>query len=196
MENTRTVDIAQLVADHHAAVYRYAYRLTGATCDAEDLTQQTFLAAHVNIGQLREPEHSRAWLFAILRSCYLRLCRQRRPIAAASLDLDLNSIPADLPDELRVDANELQRAIDELPDEFKVVVLLFYFEGCSYREISEKLSVPVGTVMSRLSRGKARLRERLFDHETREGPASPLMADKDPLRSSARPGRATAHQAG
>src|SRR5487761_179870 len=168
MENARSVDIAQLVADHHAAVFRYAYRLTGAMCDAEDLTQQTFLAAHLNFDQLREPEHGQGWLFAILRSCYLRLCRQRRPIAAANLELDLNTIPAKQPEELAVDADELQRAIDELPDEFKLVVLLFYFEGCSYREIAEKLSVPTGTVMSRLSRAKARLRGRLFDVELDE----------------------------
>lgn len=194
MENARTVDIAQLVADHHAAVFRYAYRLTGATCDAEDLTQQAFLAAHVNLDQLREREHSRGWLFAILRSCYLRLCRQRRPILAANLDLDVNTIPADSPDELPVDADELQRAIDDLPEEFKLVVLLFYFEGCSYREISEKLSVPTGTVMSRLSRAKARLRARLFEAAA-DDPPSPLTAGGKPICPTMRTGRTAAHHA-
>ncbi len=192
MENARTVEIAQLVADHHAAVFRYAYRLTGATCDAEDLTQQAFLAAHVNLGQLREPEHSRGWLFAILRSCYLRHCRQRRPIAAANLELDVNTIPAESPEELLVDADELQRAIDDLPDEFKLVVLLFYFEGCSYREISEKLGVPTGTVMSRLSRAKARLRAALF--EAPEPPPLSSAGDK-PVRPAVRSARAAAHHA-
>ncbi len=195
MENTRTVEIAQLVADHHAAVFRYAYRLTGATCDAEDLTQQAFLAAHVNLDQLREPEHSRGWLFAILRSCYLRSCRQRRPIAAVNLDLDMNTLPAESPDELLVDADELQRAIDELPDEFKLVVLMFYFEGCSYREIAEKLEVATGTVMSRLSRAKARLRARLFEAEVYEGPASPVAGEK-PVFPPARSVRAAAHHTG
>lgn len=195
MENARTVDIAQLVADHHAAVFRYAYRLTGATCDAEDLTQQAFLAAHVNLDQLREPEHSRGWLFAILRSCYLRLCRQRRPIAAANLDLDVNTIPAESPDELLVDADELQQAIDDLPDEFKLVVLLFYFEGCSYREISEKLNVPTGTVMSRLSRAKARLRARLFEGEAPEA-SPPQPAEGRSARPPTRAARAAAHHAG
>lgn len=195
MENARPVEIAQLVADHHAAVFRYAYRLAGVTCDAEDLTQQAFLAAHMNLDQLREPEHSRGWLFAILRSCYLRMCRQRRPIAAANLDLDLNALPDDLPEEWVVDSDELQQAINELPDEFKLVVLLFYFEGCSYREISEKLNVPTGTVMSRLSRAKARLRARLFD-EGGEAPAPCSRADEKSVRSSPRAVRAAVHQAG
>lgn len=196
MENARPVEIAQLVADHHAAVFRYAYRLTGVTCDAEDLTQQAFLAAHVNLDQLREPEHSRGWLFAILRSCYLRMCRQRRPIAAANLDLDLNTLPDKLPDELVVDSDELQQAINELPDEFKPVVLLFYFEGCSYREISEKLNVPTGTVMSRLSRAKARLRARLFDDEGGDAPHACSRTDEKSLRSAPRVVRAVVHQAG
>lgn len=195
MENARPVEIAQLVADHHAAVFRYAYRLTGVTCDAEDLTQQAFLAAHVNLEQLREPDHSRGWLFAILRSCYLRMCRQRRPIAAANLDLDLNTLPDELPEELVVDSDELQQAIGELPDEFKLVVLLFYFEGCSYREISEKLSVPTGTVMSRLSRAKTRLRARLFD-EGGEAPARSSRTDEKSVRSAPRVVRAAVHQAG
>ncbi|HJT31003.1 MAG TPA: sigma-70 family RNA polymerase sigma factor [Pirellulales bacterium] len=196
MEHAPTADISQFVADHHAAVFRYAYRLTGATCDAEDLTQQTFLAAHQNFGQLREPEHGRGWLFAILRSCYLRLCRQRRPIAAADMQLDLSTIPADRPEDLMVDPEELQRAIDDLPDEFKLVVLLFYFEGCSYREISEKLNVPTGTVMSRLSRAKGRLRARLFDTQGEEdSPASSRPGEKL-VRPSARSARAAAHQAG
>lgn len=195
MENARPVEIAQLVADHHAAVFRYAYRLTGVTCDAEDLTQQAFLAAHVNLEQLREPDHSRGWLFAILRSCYLRMCRQRRPIAAANLDLDLNTLPDELPEELVVDSDELQQAIGELPDEFKLVVLLFYFEGCSYREISEKLSVPTGTVMSRLSRAKTRLRARLFD-EGGKAPAPCSRTDEKSVRSAPRVVRAAVHQAG
>lgn len=196
MENAPTADIAQFVADHHAAVFRYAYRLTGATCDAEDLTQQTFLAAHQNFGQLREPEHGRGWLFAILRSCYLRLCRQRRPITAADMQLDLNTIPGKLPEELFVDPDELQRAIDDLPDEFKLVLLLFYFEGCSYREISEKLDLPMGTVMSRLSRAKARLRGRLFDAEQEEEAPASARPGERPVRPPIGSGRAAAHQAG
>lgn len=162
-ESKPTVDIGQLVADHHAAVYRYAFRLTGAVCDAEDLTQQTFLAAHVSLAQLHQPENARAWLFTILRHRYSKLRGKRFPLIATSFDIDLNAVPDEAPAELAVDQERLQEAINELPDEFKLVVLLFYFEECSYREIAERLSVPTGTVMSRLARAKARLRARLFE---------------------------------
>jgi RNA polymerase sigma-70 factor (ECF subfamily) len=164
------VDIARLVAEHHAAVYRYAYRLAGAECDAEDLTQQTFLAAQLKLDQLRDPEHGRGWLYAILRNSYLKMRRKRSPVAAACLELDIDAIPEDVPEASTVDPERLQTALNELPDEFKVVLLLFYFEGCSYREIAEKLSLPAGTVMSRLSRAKGHLRSRLFDGELHAAP--------------------------
>ena len=158
-----TVEIGQLVAEHHAAVYRYAFRLTGTVCDAEDLTQQTFLAAHVSLGQLHSPENARAWLFTILRHNYHKLKVKRVPLPATPFDLNLENLPDDLPAEMVVDSETLQQAINELPDEFKTVVLMFYFEECSYREIAARLELPTGTVMSRLARAKARLRTRLMD---------------------------------
>ena len=73
-------DVAHLVAEHHQAVYRYAYRLTGSIHDAEDLTQQVFLAAQRKMGQLRSIDDAGAWLFAILRNCFLKdRQRRRRP---------------------------------------------------------------------------------------------------------------------
>ena len=162
--------IGQLVEEHHAAVYRYAFRLSGQPCDAEDLTQQTYLAAFQNLNQLREPRHARGWLFAILRNCFLRSRRKRVPLPATGLEIDVDNIAAEIPDEWIVDPERLQAAIDELPDEFKLVVLLFYFEGCSYREIAEKLSLQIGTVMSRLSRAKRRLRGALFDPDIHVNP--------------------------
>lgn len=164
------MDIGQLVSEHHAAVYRYAFRLSGMVCDAEDLTQQTFLAAHQNLGQLREPAHARAWLYTILRHAYSKLSAKRLPLSASPFEIDLDEVVDELPDEPLVDPQRLQEAIDELPDEFKLVVLLFYFEECSYREIAERLSVAPGTVMSRLARAKARLRAKLFEPE--EAPVS------------------------
>jgi RNA polymerase sigma-70 factor (ECF subfamily) len=165
-----TVEIGQLIADHHAAVYRYAFRLTGTTCDAEDLTQQTFLAAHVNLPQLRQPENARAWLFTILRHSYARMRSKRLAAPVSRLDINLDLLPDDVPDDPAIDQERLQQAINDLPDDFKLVVLLFYFEECSYREIAERLSLPTGTVMSRLARAKARLRTGLF--ETDEAPVA------------------------
>jgi RNA polymerase sigma-70 factor (ECF subfamily) len=159
------LDITRLVADHHAVLYRYAYRLSGSAADAEDLTQQTFLAAHVKLDQLRSAEAGRGWLFSILRNCYLKTRRKRTPLPAASVELDVNGLPDRRYEESTIDRERLQAAIDELSDEFKLVVLMFYFEGRSYREISVALNLPIGTVMSRLSRAKGHLRRRLFEVE-------------------------------
>lgn len=164
-DSMQTVEIGQLVADHHAAVFRYAFRLTGTACDAEDLTQQTFLAAHMSLGQLRQPENARAWLFTILRHGYTKMRSKRVALPATQIDINLDSLPEDMPDDLVIDPERLQQAIDELPDEFKLVLLMFYYEDCSYREIAERLAVPTGTVMSRLARAKARLRARLIEPE-------------------------------
>jgi RNA polymerase sigma-70 factor (ECF subfamily) len=156
-------DVAHLVAEHHEAVYRYAYRLCGAVPDAEDLTQQVFLVAQQNLGQLRRATSGRSWLFTILRHCFLRGRRHARPVAASSLDLNIDNIPVEVPSDEEIDRQRLQEALGELPDMFRLVVLMYYFEDCSYREISEKLDLPIGTVMSRLARAKGHLRSRLFE---------------------------------
>jgi RNA polymerase sigma-70 factor (ECF subfamily) len=157
------IDITQLVADHHAVVYGYAYRLSGNEADAEDLTQQAFLVAQQKLGQLRSVESVRSWLLAITRNGFLKTCQRRRPVAAVDLQLNIDSIPAESLDGEEIDHEWLQQAIDELPDTFKVVLVMFYFEECSYREIAKQLDLPIGTVMSRLARAKGHLRSKLFD---------------------------------
>ncbi|MHB1036977.1 MAG: RNA polymerase sigma factor [Pirellulales bacterium] len=161
-DNPSPMDVAQLVAEHHESLYRYAYRLTGEIHDAEDLTQQTFLVAQAKLDQLREAEKAKSWLFTILRHCYLRSHRRQPPMPFGNL-ADLEAIPQNGGADDEVDPERLQAAINELPDEFKVVLVLYYFEDCPYREISEKLDLPIGTVMSRLSRAKSHLRSRLFE---------------------------------
>ena len=165
---------AGLVRDHAAALYRYAFRLTGAAADAEDLTQQTFLIAHRKLTQLREPGGARRWLMTIMRRAYLRTAQSRdyqaRRLAAP---LDVDRLPAAAADDLDLDAAELQAAVNALPDDYKLVLLAFYFEDRSYREIAAEFGLPIGTVMSRLSRAKAHLRSRLFDHELRPRRAMP-----------------------
>jgi RNA polymerase sigma-70 factor (ECF subfamily) len=155
------VAMAQLVADHHQALYRYAYRLSGSAADAEDLTQQAYLAAHRKLGQLRDAATARGWLFTILRNCYLKTARKRLALPIA--EFDVNHVPQPVSAQ-PLDEERLQGAIDSLGDEFKLVVLMFYFEHYSYREIADLLDVPPGTVMSRLARAKAHLRRLLGDN--------------------------------
>jgi len=157
------IDVAQLVAEHHPAVYRYAYRLSGSVHDAEDLTQHVFLIAQQKLGQLRRVESAQGWLFAILRNCFLKARQRQRPVPAANLQLDIETVPAEIPRDGEIDRERLQEAIDQLPAPFRVVLVMFYFEECSYRQIAEGLDLPIGTVMSRLARAKRHLRSRLFE---------------------------------
>ncbi len=154
-------DVRLLVDEHYRSLYRYAYRLSGSVADAEDLTQEAFCTAHERIGQLRDPACARAWLFRILRNHYLVRLRSKPPLPTVSMD-ELANQPDHTDETPRDwDAEDLQRALDEMPEAFRTPIILFYFEQYSYREIAELLGVPIGTVMSRLARAKAFLRSRL-----------------------------------
>jgi RNA polymerase sigma-70 factor, ECF subfamily len=162
--------LTQLVAEHHAAVFRYAYRLTGSSADAEDVTQQTFLIAQQKLDQVRDAARVGHWLLAVARNAFLKMHRRRMPMPAAGLEIDVNTVPDPTTTETvasgseeEIDPATLQAAIDELPDEFRIPVLMFYFEEASYRDIAEQLDLPPGTVMSRLSRAKSHLRRRLMN---------------------------------
>ena len=163
-DSVSPITIEALVSQHYDLLYRYAYRLSGSAADAEDLAQQAFLIAHQKLGQIRDPQTARSWLFTILKNVYFRSQRKHIPMPSASLQLDIESIPEDLPEEFEIDRELLQAALNDLPEEFRLVVLSFYFEECSYREIAEQLAIPLGTVMSRLSRAKSYLRARLQDN--------------------------------
>lgn len=159
------VRIERLVEEHYAELYRYAFRLTGNATDAADTTQQTFLNAQRHLESIRDPAKVRGWLYSILRNTFLKLRRKKTAAPASNLEINLDHINDPAFDAARpipeFDAEDLQRAITELPDEFRTVVLMFYFEECSYREIARALEIPAGTVMSRLSRAKGHLRKRL-----------------------------------
>jgi RNA polymerase sigma-70 factor (ECF subfamily) len=159
------MEIARIVAEHHAVVYRYAFRLTGHVPDAEDLTQLTFLTAVRKLDQLRQADRVVSWLLAVARNAYLKQNRRRQPASATSLGLDLERVTWVDPPEGDLDLEQLQPALDELPDEFKVVVLMYYFEEHSYKQIAEELDIPIGTIMSRLSRAKSHLRAKLASRD-------------------------------
>jgi RNA polymerase sigma-70 factor (ECF subfamily) len=154
-------DLARLIHEHHGSLYRYAFRLTGNTADAEDLAQQTFVIAHEKLHQVRQAANVRGWLFAVLRNCFLKSRRRPRPLSGSGIDLDVRDVAEDAIAAETIDREQLQHALNALSDEFRLVLVMFYFEECSYKEIAEKLEIPLGTVMSRLSRAKQRLRERL-----------------------------------
>lgn len=159
MDRSEEHEAAQLVDEHYQFIFGFLYRLSGSRADAEDLTQQTFLSACSNVDQLRDRSKTRGWLCTIARNAFLKMVSRRK-----SASVDLESVPeieAQTNPETDIDGEQLQLLLNEMPEEFRMAVVLFYFDGCSYREIAERMDVPIGTVMSRLARGKAWLRRRL-----------------------------------
>lgn len=167
-------NVQTLVEEHYASLYGYAYRLTGSAADAEDLTQETFCQAQLKLAQLRDWQRAKAWLFTILRNAYLHRLRDTKQENAISLE-GLAELPDRLPDPLpAIDADALQRALNELPEGFRTPIILFYFEDFSYRDIAEQMDLAMGTVMSRLARAKAHLRARLLPQDTPNPSPLPL----------------------
>ena len=158
---SRARRIEQLVEAHYASLYRYAYRLSGSAPEAEDLTQETYCQAQAKLGQLRDQAKARSWLYAILRNAYLHRARANQREQPAPPDW-LNDVPEREPPPLpEISAEQLQEALNELPETYRTPIILFYFEDFSYRDIAEHMEAPIGTVMSRLARAKAFLRDKL-----------------------------------
>lgn len=157
-------DFDQLVDQYYRALFGFAHNLTGNEHSAADLVQQTFYRWADKGHQLRDRSKVKSWLFSTLHREFLQAVRRDHRLVA----LDA---PEDFPDERRAAATEAVLALDaeavtsalaEIEETFRVPLSLFYLEQFSYAEIAEMLEVPVGTVMSRLSRGKDRLRQRLL----------------------------------
>ncbi len=149
--------VAELAEAHGAALYRVAYRYCGNAADAEDLVQETFVVACRKLDQLRERAAARAWLAQVLRNLWVRA--RKRPAPTLSPEaIAAAAAPVAAPEPF--DRDRLLALLDRMPDDFREPLLLFYFEDFKYREIADILGVPIGTVMSRLARGKAYLRER------------------------------------
>lgn len=159
----RALDMTELVDRHYSLVYRYAYRLSGSAADADDLVQEAFLTAQSKGGQIREAACARSWLCTVVRNAYLK--QLRSPAHRRQRDLERSPEPAvetqAIDQNLEFDEEALQEALQELAEEFRTPLILFYLGEHSYREIAEMLQLPLGTVMSRLSRAKAWLRVRL-----------------------------------
>ena len=152
----------QLLACHHELVFRYAYRLSGCRSAAEDICQEVFLRAFKSIEQLRDPLAERGWLLTITRNEFARWCRLAAAHRASSTEEDVadNATGSDQDLERR---DWVQAGLDQLDPEFRAVVLMYYFEQLSYADIAASLEIPVGTVMSRLSRAKSHLKRCLSE---------------------------------
>src|SRR5207253_2797840 len=118
--------VQRLVDDNYAALYRYAFRLSGSAADAEDLTQEAFCKAQSCFAQLRDPGRARPWLFSILRNAYLHRLRAERQVRCVSLD-DVGDLPEPSADALPdVDPEQLQQALNELSEVYRTPLILYY----------------------------------------------------------------------
>jgi RNA polymerase sigma-70 factor (ECF subfamily) len=162
----------ELVRQHADRVYRLAYRLSGNQHDAEDLTQETFIRVFRSV-QNYQPGTFEGWLHRITTNLFLDMVRRRARIRMEALPEDYDRVPSDQPNPEQIyhDARlgpDLQAALDSLPPEFRAAVVLCDIEGLSYEEIGATLGVKLGTVRSRIHRGRQALRDHLA---TRSGSA-------------------------
>ena len=154
--------VRELIDSHYESLYRYAVRLSGSAAEAEDLTQETFGKVLTRLSQLRDADRAKPWLFRILRNEYLHRRRDEKRARLVPLDSVAEPPQPDGPAVPEVDPAALQATLAELDETFRTPLILFYFEDFSYRDIADQMELPIGTVMSRLARGKAYLRGKLF----------------------------------
>ncbi len=152
-----------LLAEHHDCVSRYAYRMLGCNAAAEDLTQEVFLRVFKNVHQLKEDAAARGWLLAIARNEFIRWCKRKKH--ATSLDDEntyIELVDAEATVGEAMERSEwIQAGLSTLTEDYRITVAMYYYENLSYAEIAEQLEIPIGTVMSRLSRAKKHLKEHL-----------------------------------
>lgn len=170
----------QLVEAEIDALHRTAWRLSGDDSEAEELVQEVFLKAWKSIGQLSRMEHPRAWIFRVLRTTWIDRLRKksRRPqlveLEEATEAVSPKPVPLLTGVEERAEWNEffdaeVSKAIDELPEGERQVLLYSTFGELSYREIAEVMECPTGTVMSRLHRARSRLQKKLAGYAESRG---------------------------
>lgn len=192
-------DFAELAMPLMGSLYSAALRMTRNHAEAEDLVQETYLRAYRGFGGFQTGTNVKAWLYRILTNTFINIYRakKRRPEETELEDVEdlylyrrlggLEGATAgrSAEDELmdHFTESEVVDAVESLPEQFRMAVLLADVEGFSYKEIADILEVPIGTVMSRLHRGRKALQKRLFNFGSARGFVAPDDAPATPRRS-------------
>lgn len=167
---------------HTDALYRTALRMTKNDSDAEDLVQETMVKAYRFWDKFEQGSNCRAWLFKIMTNIFINDYRSksRAPQSVDVDDIDDNYLYSQLVTQSDEDNPErklfakifdedVRKAIEELPDDFRLVVVLSFLEGFAYQEIAEIADLQLGTVKSRLHRGRKLLQKKLMDYAITNG---------------------------
>ena len=158
------------ISPHISMLYRSAIRMCGNPNDAQDLVQETLYIALKSFHQLIDQAKSKSWMFSILRNLFLKDIQKTKKRA----EIEFDSVCDKLSDRqhpegdfLRAEfRSNIQVVIDTLDERLRVVLVKFYFDGLSYKEISELLNIPIGTVMSRIARAKVYLKREILRSES------------------------------
>lgn len=166
--NTRRVtesppSFQQIVDAHYQGLHRFALSMCRRDATAQDLVQQTFLQWARKGHTLRDASKVKTWLYTTLYRDWLGMARREKRFQEVEFEPELHGQAPDEEDEPapRVDSATLQLALDQLDPNYRAPLVLFYLKELSYRDIAETLGIPIGTVMSRLSRAKDSLRATL-----------------------------------
>jgi RNA polymerase sigma-70 factor, ECF subfamily len=166
---------------HTELLYNYALRMTNNPADADDLLQETFLKAYRFWDKYEQGTNIRAWLFRIMKNSYINRYRKetKEPATVEYQEVenfytsvrDESAAPSDAQENMigNLLDDDVASAVADLPEDFRTVVILCDIEGLSYEEIAEFVDIPLGTVRSRLHRGRKLLRDRLTDYARRRG---------------------------
>ena len=181
------LDFQDIVDRFYPMLYRFALSLAHNEADACDLTQQTFSLWATKGHQLREASKVKSWLFTTLYREFISQRRHEVRWPTQELSEAENELPAIPPETLdHLETTQLMRALHGIEETFRAPLVLFYLQEHSYEDISRILDVPIGTIMSRLSRGKQKLQHALLSLQARPAGNSKIIPLRNPYGDQAR----------
>jgi RNA polymerase sigma factor (sigma-70 family) len=158
----------RLVKLHYQDLYRFGFSLTRSEADACDLTQQTFYIWANKGHQLNDPAKAKGWLFTTLHREFLQMSRRQERFSeelVGEVVENLPDVPADVVN--RIDAHKMVEVLGQIEEGYRAPLVLYYNDDLSYKEIADVLEIPLGTVQSRIARGKTHLFQLLTETDNR-----------------------------